>query len=187
MQQNSAPFPTSAFADAELLIDLKHGHPEAVKAWYSKFLKPLQKHILQKVENRHDADELVQDTFLSCMKHLPLFRGESSIWTWMTRIAHHEVADYYRRKYAKKVVQTLSLSDLSEVPKIESSKEISQKVAAVLKKMSVTSRELLQQKYVDKQHVKAMAADCGKSVKSVESLLFRARTEFRELYAREEA
>lgn len=178
-------FFTSHFADAQLLTDLKQGHPEAVKAWYDKYLLKLQRHINRKVENKHDADELVQDTFLSCLKHLPLFRGESSIWTWMVRIASHEVADYYRKKYAKKVVQTLSLADLSEVPKIDSSTEISHKVAVVLRKMSATSRELLQQKYVDKQHVKDIAAECGRSVKSVESMLFRARIEFRELYAQE--
>lgn len=173
-------------ADEKLLIDLKQGHSEAVKAWYDKYLSRLKKHIATKVNNNTDADEIVQDTFMSCLKHLPLFRGESSIWTWMVHVAHHEVADYYRRKYAKKVVQTLSLTDATELPKIENSGEISQKVASVLKKMSVSSRELLQQKYVDKQHVKAIAAECGKSVKSVESLLFRARIEFRELYAQEE-
>lgn len=171
--------------DQQLLIDLKQGHPEAVQCWYKKYMKPLRLFLKQKVVNLSDVDELAQDTFMSCLKHLPLFRGESSIWTWMVRIAQHEVADYYRRKYAKKVVQTLSVSEIDDLPEIESSVEISYKVKSVLKKMSATSRELLQRKYIDKQHVKAIAIELGRSVKSIESLLFRARVEFRELYAQE--
>jgi RNA polymerase sigma-70 factor, ECF subfamily len=171
--------------DQQLLIDLKQGHPEAVQCWYRKYMRPLRRFITQKVVNVSDVDELAQDTFMSCLKHLPLFRGESSIWTWMVRIAQHEVADYYRRKYAKKVVQTLSVSEIDDLPEIESSVEISYKVKSVLKKMSATSRELLQKKYIDKQHVKAIAVELGRSVKSIESLLFRARIEFRELYAQE--
>jgi RNA polymerase sigma factor (sigma-70 family) len=122
---------------------------------------------------------------MECLKHLPLFRGESSIWTWMQRIAHHEIADYYRKLYAKKVIQTLPVTELSELPEIEGSFEISQKVKSVLRKMSVVSRELLQRKYIDKQHVKVISKDLGKSDKAIESLLFRARVEFRELYALE--
>ncbi len=171
--------------DKQLLIDLKYGRPEAVQAWYQEYAAPLRTYIQRKVQSDHDADEIVQDTFMECMKHLPLFRGESSIWTWMLNVARHEVADYYRRLYAKKVIQTLPVSENQELPELENSYEISQKVKSVLRKMSATSRELLQRKYIDKQKIKFISQELGKSDKSIESLLFRARLEFRELYALE--
>lgn len=171
--------------DHQLLTDLKFGRPEAVKAWYKTYSEPLRQFIVQKMSNPNDVDEIVHDVFMECLKHLPLFRGESSIWTWMLRIAHHEVADYYRRSYAKKVIQTLPVTEMSDLPEIEGSFEISQKVKSVLRKMSATSRELLQRKYIDKQKIKTISQELGKSHKSVESLLFRARIEFRELYALE--
>ena len=172
--------------DRQLLIDLKYGRPEAVKAWYQQYSPKLHTHVTLKVGNANDVDEIVHDIFMECLKHLPLFRGESSIWTWMLHVALHEVADYYRKSYAKKVIQTLPVTELNELPEIEGSFEISQKVKSVLKKMSSVSRELLQRKYIDKQHVKAISKDLGRSHKSVESLLFRARIEFKELYALEE-
>ncbi len=169
----------------QLLQDLKFGRPEAVQVWYRSYSKRLKQFISQKISNANDVDEVVQDTFMSCLRHLPLFRGDSSIWTWMVRIANHEVADHYRRVYAKKVIKTLPIADINDLPEIEDSFEISQQVKAVLRKMSVTSRELLQRKYIDKQKIKQMADETGRSVKSVESLLFRARIEFRKLYALE--
>lgn len=171
--------------DHQLLIDLKYARPEAVKAWYQQYSKKLHAYVTLKVSNVSDVDEIVHDIFMECLKNLPLFRGDSSIWTWMLHVAQHEVADYYRKSYAKKVIQTLPVTELSELPEIEGSFEISQKVKSVLKKMSAVSRELLQRKYIDKQHVKTISKDLGRSDKSVESLLFRARLEFKELYALE--
>jgi len=172
-------------SDTQLLIDLKHGQPEAVKVWFKKYSRPLHQLLVQKITNTQDLEELVQDTFISCLKHLPLFRGESSIWTWMCRVSQHEVADYYRRKYAKRVIKTLPVTEVGELMTIESSYEISQKVKAVLQKMSHSSRELLQRKYIDKQKMKVLAVDLDRSVKAVESALFRARAEFRQLYTLE--
>jgi RNA polymerase sigma-70 factor, ECF subfamily len=175
----------SSHIETALLEDLKRAAPQAVQTWYLHYTKPLEKFIAGKVDNAQDVEELVHDTFMSCLKHLPLFRGESSIKTWMVRIAQHEIADYYRRKYAKKVIKTLSVNEFSELASVETSYEISQKVKSVLRKMSASSRELLQRKYVDKQHVKTLAQELGRSAKGVEGLLFRARAEFRELYALE--
>lgn len=171
--------------DPQLLTDLKYGRPEAVQAWYQQYAPSLKQLIEKKVRNAGDADEITHDVFMECLKHLPLFRGESSIWTWMVRIAHHEVADYYRRAYAKKVIKTLPVSELLQLPELEDSREISQRVKVVLKKMSETSRELLQRKYIDRQQIKHISREMGKSDKSIESLLFRARVEFRQLYALE--
>jgi len=56
-------------------------------------------------------------------------------------------------------------------------------VKEILLKMTQESREILQMKYIDKKHVKDIAKEMGKTVKSVESILFRARTEFREMYS----
>lgn len=44
-----------------------------------------------------DADDLVQDTLLRGMERADSFRGESSVATWLHRIAHHLAIDRGRR------------------------------------------------------------------------------------------
>ena len=169
--------------DAQLLSDLRQGLPEAVECWYKRYFAKLRTHLLNKVPVERDADELAQDAFLACLKHLPLFRGESSIWTWMVRVAQHEVADYYRKKYAKKVIHALPLSELLTAPTEKDAHEVAQKVQRVLLQLSAESRELLQQKYIDQKSVESLAKETGKTAKSIESLLFRARKEFKQRYS----
>jgi RNA polymerase sigma-70 factor (ECF subfamily) len=172
--------------DALLLSRLKSGDPKAVQSWFQQYHDKLFSLVCHKISNEKDAEELVQDTFLSCLKHLPLFRGESSIWTWMARICQHEVADYYRKRYAKKFIHAFPLSELLLAEPVYDSHEVSQKVKKVLHTMANEEREILLMKYVDKKKVKQIAQELGKTVKSVESILFRARIEFRDLYALEE-
>ncbi|MBU0974792.1 RNA polymerase sigma factor [Patescibacteria group bacterium] len=166
-----------------LLTKLKQGDPRAVSYWFKTYKNRLLMVVIGKISNEQDSEEIVQQTFLNCLRHLPLFRGKSSIWTWMNSIARHEVADYFRKKYAKKALRTTHLSDLLMIDDVDDSEEISQKVRVVLKKMKSQYGELLMLKYVDGKKVTDIAKEMKKSIKSVESDLFRARKEFRSLWA----
>jgi DNA-directed RNA polymerase specialized sigma24 family protein len=89
--------------------------------------------------------------------------------------------------YAKKAIQTTALSHLLLSSPVEDSHEVSARVLVALKKMNEYSRELLLKKYVDSQKVAQIATELGKTVKSVESELFRAREQFRLLYLEQES
>jgi RNA polymerase sigma-70 factor (ECF subfamily) len=169
--------------EKELIFQLKKGEEQAVKTWFNTYSSRLLNIIQTKVSNKKDAEEIVQQTFLNCLKHLPLFLGNSSIWTWMNSISRHEVADYFRKKYAKKTIQTIPLSDLLPLNQISDSDEVSQKVKEVLARMKTYYKELLMLKYADGKKVIEIAKELSKSEKSIESDLFRARKEFKELWA----
>lgn len=170
--------------DEKQLIDkLKNGDEQAVKLWFDTYNVRLLRIVESKVSNKKDAEEIVQQTFLNCLKHLPLFLGKSSIWTWMNSIARHEVADYFRKRYAKKALQTIPLSDLLPLNQVADSSEVTQKVNVVLSQMKANYKELLLLKYADGKKVSVIANEVGKSEKSVESDLFRARREFKQLWA----
>lgn len=172
--------------EAKLVLQLRQGNQKAVAEWFSLFHDKLLHVALQKVELQTDAEELVQETFLNCMRQIALFRGSSSLWTWMNAILRHEVSDFYRKRYAKNALRTLPLFDKLALEDIHASDDVSAKVTSVLKKMSGEYRELLQQKYIDKQKVIEIAQKWGKSCKSIESDLFRARKEFQYLWNVEE-
>lgn len=168
--------------DQQLLTRLKNGDSRAVRQWFQDYHDDLLRFVLTKISDKADGEEIVQETFINCLKHLPFFRGRSSLATWMKSIARHEVADYYRKRYAKKALRTLPLSELVLGVEISNSSETSEKVVAVLKKMKRDYQELLLLKYVDRKKVKDIARELGRTVKAVESDLFRARRDFRVLY-----
>lgn len=185
MFSDSKPTSNSASTrdkDARLLARLKSGDPDAVAAWHRQYYPKVLRIVQSKLPTQKDAEEVSQDVFLSCLKHLPLFRGESSIWTWMQRITSHEVADYYRKYYAKKTIHALSLDTQLLSRPVADAHETAELVKQALAKLSPEYQELLLLKYVDKKTVKAIASDLSRTVKAVESDLFRARQQFRDAY-----
>lgn len=58
------------------------------------------------VLNHHDADDVLQNTFIRIWQGLDSFRGDCKLFSWMYRIAYNESITFLRAKQ-----QNLSLSD----------------------------------------------------------------------------
>lgn len=161
------------------------GNEREILRWYRVYEASITKYVRAKVSRNEDAQELAQNIFLTCLESLPLFQQKSSLWTWMCSIARHEVADYYRKKYAKRVLQCIPFMDALLPEQVADMHDVSCVVLSVLKKLPHADRELLQLKYIDDLSVKYISAKLCLSIKSIESKLFRARKAFEELYAKE--
>ena len=172
--------------DVFQLQALRSGDSRAVKVWYQTYASRLIRYVQRKISDRKDVEEIVQDTFMSCMESLPLYQEKSSLWTWMCSVANHEVADALRKKYAKKVLSALPFAEHLLPPAMVDMHGLSHAVRIVLQKMSAREREVLLLKYVDRKSVGDIARILGKSVKSAESVLFRARKSFRLIFVEEE-
>jgi RNA polymerase sigma-70 factor (ECF subfamily) len=171
------------FDNEQILTEaLKTGDELAVEYWFKKYRPTLTKIAVPKVPNLNVAAEIVQETFINCLQTLNLFKGNSSLLTWMQSVMRHEIADYYRKRYAKKFIQTIPLSDFLLEQNYKDAAGSAELVTLVLKRMVKENRELLLKKYVDCKKVKDIALEIGDSVKAVESDLFRARQEFKALW-----
>lgn len=168
--------------EQQLLRELRAGHKSAVRRWFKLFAPYLLRVATHRLSLKEDAEEIVQETFVNCLKQLPLFRGRSRLRTWMISILNHEIADYYRKQYAKRAIRMTPLADFLLATPVLGASETAERVRAVLAHMTRQKKELLMLKYVDKKRVEEIAQSWGKTVKSIESELFRARREFRALY-----
>lgn len=48
--------------------------------------------------DRREAEEVAQDAFVKAFRNLSSFRGESSLLTWVQRIAYHKAVDHLRQQ-----------------------------------------------------------------------------------------
>lgn len=54
------------------------------------------------VLSHEDADDILQDTFIKIYENISSFRGESSLYSWIYRIATNKALDFLRKKAQKK-------------------------------------------------------------------------------------
>jgi RNA polymerase sigma-70 factor, ECF subfamily len=69
---------------------------------YTKFRKSLYSYIYSKINNREDAEDILQNVFLKITTHLEQLSEKEKIQNWLYRITRNAVIDYYRTKGNKK-------------------------------------------------------------------------------------
>lgn len=62
----------------------------------------LYNYAYSRVQSKETAEDLVQETFISGLKSIKSFRGDSSELTWLVAILKRKVIDHYRKLSRKK-------------------------------------------------------------------------------------
>jgi RNA polymerase sigma-70 factor, ECF subfamily len=70
----------------------------AIGLLVERYQKRLYWHIRKIVISHDDSDDVLQNTFIKAWKGLETFREESSLFTWMYRIATNEALSHLRQK-----------------------------------------------------------------------------------------
>jgi len=73
--------------DKELVTQAQAGDYQAFELLVSRHERPLYAAAWHLTHNHHDAQDVIQNAFLSAMEHLASFRQDASFSTWVTRIA----------------------------------------------------------------------------------------------------
>jgi RNA polymerase sigma-70 factor (ECF subfamily) len=150
------------------------------------------------LHHQADAEEVAQEAVLKAFSHLRELRSETTFKSWLTQIVVNE-ARMRRRKDRKHLYDSLDEEpaerddeplpaaeprDWREIPsEILERKEIRDKVAAALAKLSEAYRVIFVMRDVEHLNVAETAAALGVSEAVVKTRLHRARLQMRELLA----
>ena len=83
---------------------------ELVRRYENKIFR-LAMHITQ---NREDAEDVLQETFLKAYEHLDQFQGNSKFYTWIVRIAVNQALMKLRKRKTDKTVSIDETIDTGE-------------------------------------------------------------------------
>ena len=177
--------------ETELVEKLRSGDCVAMAEFYTTYRSRLYTLILEQVgRDEAVAEDLVQEVFLAALSSLDKFRGDSQLYTWLRSIALHKVNDFYRHQ-AREPKSNESAPEFN-VMKLEQtwddepaaltvmeSEEIRQSIHQALVGLPQDYQEVLVLKYLKEMPVLAISQIMGRSPKSVEGLLSRARKAMR--------
>src|SRR5438105_810852 len=82
--------------ESTVIAELKAGSEEAYSWLIGEFHQPIYGLIYRIVNDPSDAADTTQDVFLKVFRGMKHFQGESSLKTWIYRIALHEAANRRR-------------------------------------------------------------------------------------------
>jgi RNA polymerase sigma-70 factor, ECF subfamily len=177
--------------EIELVERLRVGDSTAVEEFYNLYRKKLYYLALEQVDrNQAVAEDLVHEVFLAALSSLDKFRGDSRLYTWLRSIALHKIHDLYRRQAREPKPETsppeiaaLKLEQVTDneqgVHSVMESEETRQEVHQALVDLPQDYQEVLVLKYLEEMPVLEISQVMGRSPKSVEGLLTRARKALR--------
>jgi len=92
--------------ESAVIAELKAGSEEAYTWLIGEFHQPIYGLIYRIVNDPSDAADTTQDVFLKVFRGMKHFHGESSLKTWIYRIALHEAASRRRWWFRHKAQET---------------------------------------------------------------------------------
>jgi len=82
--------------ESALIEELQAGSEEAFAWLIARFHQPVYSLLARTVQDRADAADLTQEVFVKVFRGVGSFHGESSLRTWIYRIALHEASNQRR-------------------------------------------------------------------------------------------
>jgi RNA polymerase sigma-70 factor (ECF subfamily) len=92
--------------EASIVAELKAGSEEAYAWLVDRFHQPVYSLVFRIINDPADAADTTQDVFLKVFRGMKHFHGESSLKTWIYRIAIHEASNQRRWWFRHKSRET---------------------------------------------------------------------------------
>jgi RNA polymerase sigma-70 factor (ECF subfamily) len=173
------PTPDRAAQDV-LAARLRARDPEALREVIAAYAGRLTAVVSNLVRDRDAVDDVVQETFVKAFYRIQSFQGDSSLYTWLYRVAVNAAKDHLkraRRHPASPIDEEVSPLAAPHAPAIErlEDRERRLRVRAAMESLPTKFRAVIVLREVEGMRYDQIAEVLGLSVGTVESRLFRAR------------
>ena len=168
--------------DAELVRLAQAGDERAFQALVVKYQRRIARHVARYVRRASDVEEVVQDAFIRAYRGLGGFRGDSSFYSWLYRIATNTAFSFLKRQPDE--AQGDERSDESFEPGISDeqtperallAKQIGDAVERAMGRLQPELAEALVLFEVEGKSYKEIAQMLGAPIGTVRTRIFRAR------------
>jgi RNA polymerase sigma-70 factor (ECF subfamily) len=170
----------------DLIVKAQAGDTESFHEIVTKYDTRIMTLTLQIAQNKEDAEDIYQETFIKVYKNLSKFRFESDIYTWIYRIAVNTAYNYNRKHSKIKVVEPreddgYDLLDWIFDPQSneENREDLIMAINQSLLKLSHQQRVVFILKHLQQLKIKDIANILDLSEGTVKKYLFRAMEKLR--------
>jgi len=149
--------------EKNLISDLKNEEKREIA--FQQLVKSYQQrlywHIRNIVVSHDDADDLMQNVFIKVWKNIDNFREDSSLFTWLFRIATNESLSFLQQKKRRNIFSTYEVSDYL-VESFESDanfegEELQKRLQLAVLKLPEKQRMVFNMKYYEEMKYEEMA------------------------------
>jgi RNA polymerase sigma-70 factor (ECF subfamily) len=182
------------WSEGKLIAAAKSGHGAAFGVLCERHAQMILRVTFRITRNREDAEDAVQDSFVSAFVHLTNFDERSRFATWLTRIAINSALGQLRKKRGIREIPidepspaldprpALEIPD--RAPNPEENYRLSERreiVGTAVGRLRPRSRKVVEVHQLGEFSVKETAQILGISISAAKARMFHARTALRRM------
>jgi len=173
----------------EFIARLKKGNESAFSELLDEYQQKVFHTCLSFVPNKEDAEDIAQEVFLEVYKSINKFKGNSKLSTWIYKISTNKCLEFIRKKNTKKRFAFLQSITGNEIPIDKTNfftefnhpgillenKERTETIYLAINSLPESQRVVFTLAKLDGKSYQEIVEITGKSMSSVESIMFRAK------------
>jgi len=166
--------------DLELVERYFHGDTAAFDEIMIRYERHIYRVCYRFVENRDDALDLAQDVFVKAFEHLATFRRESSLKTWLYRIAINHCLNHVK-KHSQQFVEVTEFTS-SIPPSVQrqlEDQEQREHFRRLMKRLPPKQKAILELRVNEQLSYEEIAQISGRSVSTIKASVFFALDKLR--------
>ena len=148
------------------------------------FQEPIYWHIRRLVVSHEDAEDIIQEGFIRVFRHLKQFREESSLATWIYKIATNESLRFLKSRKAEVVsaeeIQEELLDKLKTSDYVDYDNELAVKFQTAVLKLPEKQRIVFNLRYYDELDYEAISQITGDRVETLKVNYHYAKEKIKE-------
>jgi len=193
----SAPVSSQAPEDSAVVLQAREGDRKAFSELVRRYENKIFRLGLHITQNREDAEDVLQETFLKAYEHLDQFQGNSKFYTWIVRIAVNQALMKLRKRKSDKSVsldETIDTGEDTVAREIAawdenpeqrySREEIGKLLSSAVDSLAAPYRAVFVLRDIEDLSTEETAEALGLSIPAVKSRLLRARLQLRDKLTR---
>lgn len=180
--------------EQDFIEQLKQGKQSAFSLLLDQYQQKVFSTCISFVPNKEDAEDVAQEVFLEVFKSIHKFKGDSKLSTWIYRIATNKCLEFIRKKNTKKRFAFMQSILGNEIPIDKTSyftefnhpgillenKEKSKIIFKAINTLPESQKVVFTLAKIDGKSYQEIVEITGKSLSSVESIMFRAKKSLKE-------
>jgi len=186
-------------ADAEAVARVRSGETDAFRLLVERRTNAVYRLACRMTGNAHDAEDVVQETFLRAFKRLDDFEARSQFGSWLHRIAANCSYDLLRARAREQARRQAAEGDKAEpiensLPspapgpeRLAAGGELRRRVQAAMQRMSALERAAFTLRHLEGRTIAEIQTALGLDTSAAKQSIFRAVRKVRQVLGEPEA
>ncbi len=173
------------FIEKDVVSQAIKGDREAFAQLYERYFGGIYRYIYIRLGNQHEAEDLTQEVFVKALEAIGCYKQRNLPFaSWLFRIAHNRVIDYFRKQGK---VEKVSLEDDMTLvsksnPALTAERELEiEELINHVEKLSPAQREVISLRFGAELSVAEAAKVLGKNEGTVKALQYNGIVALRKM------